>query len=96
MDTWADSGWFISPSHGLGVVDMPSPGAAKDLLAEQSPAIDLLGEVLKTLEPEDIFDFMDDLITAKSAEEEYETNGIEGTISYHEYRNRRLESESSV
>ena len=96
MDTWPDSGWSISPSHGVGIVDIPSPGSAEDLVAEQSPAVDLLGEVLKTLAPEDFFEFVDDLITARKAEEKYETNGIEGTISYNEYRNKRLEPESSV
>ena len=95
-DTWADSGWVISPGHGLGVVDTPSPGPARDFVAEQSPAQDILGEVLKALEPEDFFEFVDDLIAAKKAEEEYKTNGIDGTVSYNEYRTKRIASESSI
>ena len=95
-DTWASSGWTIHPGHGLGVVDIPPPRAIDPFISNPFSSELPLTEELRLLELEEYLELMEDLASAREAEEEYKTRGIEGTISYRDYRNRRLDSASSV
>ena len=92
MDSWARSGWAIQPSHGLGLIDAPPPRPAVEITAKVLPPQANEGDVLQISEPEEYFEFIDDLLVAQDAEFEYDTRGLEGTISYTDYRNRRLGS----
>ena len=90
MNTWTRSGWVISPGYGLGIVDAPPPRAADDFVAEPLPPHANLPDMPQALEPEEYFEFLEDVVVAQEAEKDYDTRGIEGTISYDDYRNRRL------
>ena len=96
MNRWTNSGWVISPSHSLGIIDPPPPRAADEFTAEFLPPQANLGDVLQILEPEEFFEFVEDLLTAQEAEKEYDTRGMEGSISYSDYRNRRIGSKPEV
>ena len=92
MNSWTRSGWVVNPGHGLGIIDAPPPQAADEFVAESLPPQANVADMLQVLEPEEYFEFVEDLLLAQEAEEEYNTHGIEGTISYTDYRNRRLGS----
>ena len=53
-------------------------------------------DVHKENKSEECLELLADIAVAKEAEEEYDRQGLEGTISYAEYRAKRLGSESSV
>ena len=53
-------------------------------------------EVHQDSKPEVCAELLEDLAIAREAEEEYNRQGLEGTIPYTEYRTKRLGSESSV
>ena len=92
MNEWTRSGWVITPAHGLGIIDVPPPRAANEFAAELVPPQVNVGAMLQVLEPEEYFEFVEDLLIAQETEREYDTRGVEGTISYTDYRNRRLGS----
>ncbi len=96
MDIWVGSGWTINSSQSFGAVDAPPPRAFKQLSSESPESLVGLGETSQSQELEDCFELLEDLLAAEEAEREYDRHGAEGTVSYTEYRNKWLESESSV
>ena len=95
-DTWASSGWTLHPGHGLGVVDIPPPRATDPLITDPFSSELPVTEGLRLLELEEYLELMEDLASAKEAEEEYKIRGKEGTISYSDYRDRRLGTTPAV
>ena len=87
MNGWTHADWVIETGYGLDVIDAPPPRAADEFSEELIPPQD---DVLEILEREESFEFEEDLLIAKNAEMEYDARGIEGTVSYNDYRNRRL------
>ncbi len=53
-------------------------------------------EIHQDSKPEVCPELLEDLAIAKEADEEYDRQGLEGTIPYTEYRTKRLGSESSL
>ena len=84
MNEWTRSGWVFSPGHHVGIVDSPPPQAAEEFLEE----------VLQGVDPEEFSELLEDTLLARDAEGEYGTRGVESCISYTEYRNKRLGSNS--
>ena len=95
-DNWVSSGWIIRPGFGAGIVDIPPPRAAEPNLympyLTELPVI----EGLRLMELEEYLELLEDLAIAEKVEEEYFSAGIEGTIPYSRYRNRRLGSDPTV
>ena len=60
------------------------------------PTASQSSKIYQGSKPEEYDEFLEDLAMAKEAEEEHYKQGLEGTISYTEYRTKRLGSESSV
>ena len=92
MKDWISSGWTITPGYILGLAGPPSlpPGATGDILSGWNPPADALRGEFKLVGAEDYRDHIEDLALAEQMLEEYETQGIEGTIPYSVYRARRL------
>ena len=81
MKDWHKSGWVITASHVLAVVEAPPPPATAP------------GE-LREVADEDYYETIEDLAVAKEALEEYEASGVVETTPYSEYRAQRLGSDS--
>ena len=95
-DTWVSSGWIIRPGYGTGDVDMPPPRAAEpNMYLPYSTELSVM-EGLRVMEIQEYLEFLEDLAIAEKVEEEYFSGGIEGTVPYGQYRNRRLGSEPAV
>ena len=93
-DTWVNSGWAISPGHALNVVDVPPPPASHGLVPDLFQSEPPLGGDLRVLDLDEYLELLEDVTEAQKAAEEYGARGIEGTIAYSEYRDKRLGSES--
>lgn len=81
MKDWHKSGWIITASHVLVVVEAPPPPPTAP------------GE-LREVSSKDYYEVIEDIVVAKEALEEYEASGVVGTAPYSEYRARRLGTES--
>ena len=90
IDTWSRTGWIISPGHRVNVVDVPPPQTADDLVAEPFPLDVQLADALQVLGMDEYLELVEDLVVAREAVNEYEANGIDGSIAYSEYRNQRF------
>ena len=90
MNDWTRSGWFLHPSHGYGIIEAPPPRAADEFIPLTTPPQTLGEDVQQVSKPDDYLDFVEDLLTAEEAEIEYDAYGTKGSISYMDYRNKRL------
>ena len=89
-DSWSGTGWIISPGYGVNVVDVPPPQTADDRVAEPFPLEVLLADGLQVLGVDEYLELAEDLVVAQEAVEEYEANGIDGSVAYSEYRAQRV------
>ena len=81
MKDWHNSGWVISASHILAVLETPPPPPTA------------LGELMER--PDEVYhELLEDLALAKQASEEYKAKGVDNTIPYSEYRTQRLGTDS--
>ncbi len=78
MESWMSSQWIFASEHIPEIV-VPPPSP---VLAEE------------ILSPGEYEELMEDLATARRLQGEYADTGVEDTISYNEYRARRLGTES--
>ena len=92
-DTWTSSGWVIRPGHELSLFEASPFG---DFVAEELSCPAQLNDILLILDTEEQLEQLEDIKAAREAEDEYNLHGIEDTISYTDYRTRRLGTEASV
>ena len=89
MKDWMPE-WTIVPGHVLAEsaeLTLPPPAPTSDISNERHPPENMHREESESIWAQEL---VEDLDTAQKALEEYESAGIEGTISYREYRATRL------
>ena len=72
-------------------MDVPPPQTADDLVGEPFSSGGQSADILQRLEMDEYLELIEDVAAARQAVEEYEASGIDGSIAYGEYRERRFE-----
>ena len=98
MREWTNSGWTLASGYIQEALFAPPPRPMKvtDLVQDVSlgPQVEVPSGEFEVMRAEDYEDYIEDVFAAQQAMEEYERDGLKGTIAYREFRDRYTGSES--